>query len=118
MRVFGVLIEFGDYEEGADGEPYRVPGEQSRYSGLLDLHARDVFQLFRCSEVHLGSFRTPKVECAATWGDAQPFLVMIGDLILKHNERDRFEIETGFWPGGQPMEEATFIHSADYFEPR
>ena len=118
MRVFGVPIEFGDYEEAADGEPYRVPHEQSHYSGLLDLHARDVFQLFRCGEVHLESFRAPKADYATTWGDAQPVLVMIGDLLLRRDERDRFEIETGFSPGGQPMEEATFIHSADYFEVR
>ena len=25
VRVFGVPMEFGDYEEGADGEPGRVP---------------------------------------------------------------------------------------------
>ncbi|WP_238538227.1 hypothetical protein, partial [Oceaniovalibus guishaninsula] len=118
MRVFGVPIEFGDYEEAADGEPYRVPHEQSHYSGLLDLHARDVFQLFRCGEVHLESFRTAKADYAETWGDAQPVLVMIGDLLLRRDERDRFEIETGFSPGGQPMEEATFIHSVDYFEVR
>ncbi|WP_123193381.1 hypothetical protein [Pannonibacter phragmitetus] len=118
VRVFGVPIEFGDYEEAADGESYRVPWEQSHYSGLLDLHARDVFQLFRCGEVHLDSFRTPKADYATTWGDAQPVLVMIGDLLLRRDERDRFEIETGFSPGGQPIEEATFIHSADYFEVR
>jgi hypothetical protein len=45
VRVFGAPMEFGDYEEGADGEPCRVPWEQNYYSGLLDLHARDVFQL-------------------------------------------------------------------------
>lgn len=118
VRVFGVPIEFGDYEEAADGESYRVPWEQSHYSGLLDLHARDVFQLFRCGEVHLHTFRTPKADYAQTWGDTQPVLVMIGDLLLRRDERDRFEIETGFSPGGQPMEEATFIHSTDYFEVR
>ena len=118
VRVFGVPIEFGDHEEAADGQRFRVPWEQSSCSGLLDLHARDVFQLFRCGEVHLENFRTPKADYAQTCGDAQPVLVMIGDLLLRREERDRFEIETGFSPDGQPMEEATFIHSADYFEVR
>ena len=118
VRVFGVQMEFGDVEETADGEPFRVPWKQSRYSGLLDLHASDVFQLFRCGEVHLESFRMPTADYATTWGDAKPVLVMIGDLLLRREERDRFEIETGFALGGKPMEEGTFIHSADYLEVR
>ncbi|WP_412509039.1 hypothetical protein [Roseovarius sp. SYSU LYC5161] len=48
VRVFGVPMEFGDIEETPEGEAFRVPWEQSRFSGLLDLHACDVFQLFRC----------------------------------------------------------------------
>jgi hypothetical protein len=118
VRVFGVPIEFGDHEEAADGQPFRVPWEQSRYSGLLDLHACDVYQLFRCGEVHLESFRTPKADYATTWGDAEPVLVMIGDLLLRREERDRFEIDNGFSAGGLPVEEPTFIHSADYLEIR
>ncbi|MEN9314027.1 MAG: hypothetical protein RIS35_420 [Pseudomonadota bacterium] len=118
VRVFGVPMEFGDIEEDARGEPFRVPWEQSYFSGLLDLHARDVFQLFRCGQVHLESFRAPNAGYAETWGDAQPILVMIGDLLLRREERDRFEIATRFATGGQSMEESTFIHSADYLEVR
>ncbi len=116
VRVFGVPMEFGDIEDDARGEPFRVPWEQSYFSGLLDLHARDVFQLFRCGQIHLESFRAPNAGYAQTWGDAQPILVMIGDLLLRRDERDRFEIETRFASGGQPLEEPTFIHSADYLE--
>lgn len=116
VRVFGVPMEFGDIEEDARGEPFRVPWEQSYFSGLLDLHARDVFQLFRCGQIHLESFRAPNAGYAQTWGDAQPILVMIGDLLLRREERDRFEIETRFASGGQPMEEPTFTHSPDYLE--
>lgn len=118
VRVFSVRIEFGGYEETAEGEPHRVPWEQSWYSGLLDLHACDAYQLFRCGEIHLSNFRTPKADYGITWGDAQPVLVMIGDLLVRREERERFEIETGFSPGEKPMEEATFIHSTDYLEVR
>ena len=118
VRVFGTPIAFGTCEEDADGPPVRVPGERSSYSGLLDLHARDVYQLFRCGEVHLDRFRTPGAGRAATRGEGATVLVMIGDLLLRRDERDRFEIETGFSSGGRGMEEGAFIHSADYVEIR
>ena len=118
VRVFGAPIEFGDVEETPEGERFRVPWEQTRYNGLLDLHARDVFQLFRCGELHVSAFRTRRADYATTFDDAKSVLIMIGDLLLTREERDRFEIETGFSSGGKPMEEATFIHSADYFEVR
>ena len=118
VRVFGVPMEFGDIEKTPQGEASRIPWEQAHYSGLLDLHACDVFQLFRCGELHLNAFRASRADYATTLGDAQPVFVLIGDLLLKREERDRFEIETGFSSGGKPMEEATFIHSADYFEVR
>ena len=96
VRVFGVPLELGDYEETHEGEHFRVPTEQSRFSGLLDLYAHDVFQLFRCSEVHLSDFRTPRASYATLYGEADPIFVMIGDLLLRREERDRFESETGF----------------------
>jgi hypothetical protein len=40
VRVFGLPLEFGDFEENEGGQGCRVPWEQTRYSGLLDLHAR------------------------------------------------------------------------------
>ena len=118
VRVFGLAMEFGGYEETAEGEPFRTPWEQTWYSGLLDLHACDVFRLFRCGEIRLGDFRTPTAEYAALWGDAQPVHVMIGDLLLRREERDRFEAESGFSTDGQPIEEPTFSASADYQEVR
>ena len=53
VRVFGVPLELGDYEETGEGSSFACLTEQSHYSGLLDLHARDVFQLFRCSRVDI-----------------------------------------------------------------
>ena len=43
----------------AEGEPFRVPWEQTRYSGLLDLHACDVYQLFRCAGCFAAARPTP-----------------------------------------------------------
>ena len=117
VRVFGVPLEFGDWEETADGEAFRIPYEQSWFSGLLDLYAHDVFQLFRCSEIYIKNFRTFQGSYARIYGNADPILVMIGDLLLRREERDRYEAETGFSrkaPGSNPI----FNASPNYTEVR
>lgn len=114
VRVFGVPLELGDYEETHEGEHFRVPTEQSRFSGLLDLYAQDVFQLFRCSEVHLSDFRTPRASYATLYGEADPIFVMIGDLLLRREERDRFEAETGFSGAETGPQLSVFSASPDY----
>jgi hypothetical protein len=43
---------------------------------------------------------------------------MIGDLLLRREERDRFELPPGLSSGGSAMEESTFIASADYQDAR
>ena len=117
-RVFGVPMEFGDCEDNRDGLACRVLCQQTHYNGLLDLHARDAFQLFRCGEVHLTDFRIPGVDYATLCEDAVPVLVMIGDLLIRRDERDRFEIANGFSGAGASIEEPTFIASIDYQEVR
>jgi hypothetical protein len=118
VRVFGLPVVFADAEATAMRAALQVPLAQTRYDGLLDLHARDVFQLFRCGELHVSAFRTPRAGCAALHGEAKPVLVLIGDLLLRRDERDRFEIATGFSSGEPAMEESTFIASVDYQEVR
>lgn len=118
VRVFGLPIEFGNYEECGDGQACRVPWEQSQYNGLLDLHARDAFELFRCGELHVSAFRTPRADYAEIVGDATPVFVMIGDLLIRREERDRIELANGFSAGDSTVEEPTFIASADYQEVR
>ncbi len=118
VRVFGVPIEFGDCEVTPDGGQARVPWERTSYDGLLDLHAQDVFQLFRCGEIHVRAFRTARADYAAVQDGAEPVLVLIGDLLLRRDERDRFEIQSGFSGRTKAGDENTFIVSADYQEVR
>ena len=113
VRVFNLPVEFGDYEETMEGERFTVPWEQSRYNGVLDLHTHDVFQLFRFGEVRVSYFRTPRAAYACLWGEAEDIPVIIDDLLLRREERDRFEAETGF-PGGEADPKAlSFSSSAD-----
>ncbi|MCO6361591.1 hypothetical protein [Paracoccus sp. 08] len=58
IRILNLPIEFGDYEETDDGRCFAIPCERSLFNGLLDLHVRDVFQLFRVGEVSVCHFRS------------------------------------------------------------
>ncbi len=117
IRVFGLPLEFGDYEETPDGRTFRIPTERQMFNGLLDLHARDVFHLFRAGEAHLSEFRGAHSEYACLWETAEPHYVVIGDLQMRRDERDRHEIRSGFSSGGQ-IEEPTFIANRDCSEVR
>lgn len=117
-RVFGVPLEFGDYEETAEGEHFRVPFERQVYSGLVGLHARDVFQLYRCGELHVRDFRAPNADYVTLRGEAEPVHVMIGDLLLTREERDRFEAQNGFSAAQPAVDEEAFVASADYRDVR
>lgn len=117
IRVFGLPLEFGDHDEGEDGRPVPVPTDQRLFSGVVDLHACDVFHLFRCGEAHLREFRTPRAGTVTLRGSVEPLYVVIGDLLMRRDERDRYEIKSGFSFGGQ-LEHRTFIVMRDYSEVR
>jgi hypothetical protein len=90
VRVFGLAIERGYFEEDPDGTWFRVPCEQTRFDGILDLLARDAFVLFRDGEVGVGSFQAESGQYIDTM-DLEPFLVREADLVISRAERDRFE---------------------------
>jgi hypothetical protein len=118
IRIFNQLLEFGDYDVDADGTQFRVPCEERVYSGLLDLHACDVFHLFRCGEAHLSEFRRDRSGYVAFPETYAPQYVVIGDLLMKRKERDRYEIQAGFHTGdGHPPEQG-FIYTSDFREVR
>lgn len=113
IRVFRLPLEFGDYEETQEGERFSVPWEQGSFSGLLDLYVHDVFQLFRHGEVQVGHFRTPRADYASLWGEREPIAVRKQDLLLRREERDRFEAEIGFGGAAAGPMPGAFHASAD-----
>ncbi|MFO7856832.1 MAG: hypothetical protein R6V44_16760 [Paracoccaceae bacterium] len=114
VRVFGLPVEFGEHDETAEGEPFRVPCERVRHCGLLDLRPHHVFRLFRCGKASLRDFRAPDGGYALLHG-TEPLRVTVADLLLRRDERDRFEAETGFQDRGpEPGEERAFFASGDY----
>ena len=96
VRAFGVPIEFGDFEETPDGERFRVPSRIVRYNGLLDLHPCDAFLTFRDHEVVVSEFKVAGSDYARVAGDSDPVHFLVTDLLMRRDERDRFEAVTGF----------------------
>ena len=117
IRVYGLPLEFGEFADDGSGRVHRTPTERYCYSGLLDLHASDVFRIYRAGEAYLSEFREGQSDYVTLWGAVDAHYAVIGDLVLRRDERDRFELKAGFSSGGQP-EDRAFIASHDYSEVR
>ena len=96
VRAFGVPIEFGDFEETPEGERFRVPNRIARFNGLLDLLPCDAFRMFRDHEVMVSEFKAPGSDYARVAGESNPVHLRVTDLVMRREERDRFEQVTGF----------------------
>jgi len=118
IRVFNLFLEFGDYDADIDGALFRVPHERKIFSGLLDLHACDVFHLFRAGEIHLSEFRYDRCGYACLQDAQIPQYVVIGDLLLRRAERDIYEVKSSFHAGIRNAPERTFIASHGYKDVR
>jgi len=114
IRILNLPIEFGDFEETDDGRCYSIPSERSSFNGLLDLHVQDVFQLFRIGEVSVTWFRTTKADYACFFGSRETLTIRKLDLMLRREERDRFEAATGFGGASGLKPAGAFHASADY----
>ena len=90
VRVIGLLMEFGTYEERRRG-PISVPCEHRYHDGLLDLYRRDVFALFRDGVVEPRYFEQPEATPARR--DDDTLAVWLRDLLVRADERPRFEAE-------------------------
>jgi hypothetical protein len=121
VRAFGVPIEFGDFDETPEGQRFRVPSRIVRYNGLLDLQPCDAFRMFRDQEVMVSEFKVPGSGYARVAGDSDPVPFRIGDLLMRREERDRFEGATGFQAGGlsasQDYRRVCFGGKVYYFGP-
>ncbi len=118
VRVFGVRTEFGGFLETPEGERVRVPWENTRFNGLLDLHACDVFHLFRCGEIKIHEFRSSRADYAKIMEGTPAVNVLIGDLLMRRDERDRFEKLKGFSERSGIGDSGGFWASDDYREVR
>lgn len=115
IRVFGHPVEFGDIEETQDGQTFSAPWEQSYFTGLLDLRVNEVFEIFRQGKADVGLFRTPKADYACFWGPKNYVTIRKSDVVVRRDERDRFESKVGFVVQEALSQAGAFHASPDYY---
>src|SRR5690625_1074425 len=96
VRVYGIAIEICSVEEDVDGSSFWLPHTQTRFHGLLDLHAQDAFLVFRNGSASLSHFLAPDGDHASVLHDAEAVDIRTGDLVMRRDERDRYEEKSGF----------------------
>jgi hypothetical protein len=93
VRLFGVALEFGVYEDVSESERFTVPYERLRFTGFQDLLECDVFQVFRQGQVEVTHFKTPDKEYCLLIEPTSTVSVCRDDLLVRREERDRVEAQ-------------------------
>jgi hypothetical protein len=91
VRVWDAVIEEGEYDRAADGQTFRLPTDQRRFSGLLDLRPKDAYRLFRDQIAVIDAFDAPEGEYLFVLRPEDGIEVRLDDLVVRRDERDRFE---------------------------
>lgn len=114
VRVYGLPVEFGRIERPKSGPVTWHAERVDRQTGLLDLHAGDAFMVFRCAERNLTDFRLPTGDLVRIADGHEPILVLLGDLLVRLEERDRLEKVRNFRGDGLCSGRPGFSASADF----
>ena len=93
VRLWDVLIEEGSFERDADGRSFRLPTDHRRFSGLLDLRAKDAYRLFRDQVAVVDAFDAAEGEYVLLLRPEDGVEVRLDDLVVRREARDRFERE-------------------------
>jgi hypothetical protein len=112
-RLEGAHLERGTLEVDR-GQEFRIPHEQTWFSGVIDLRRPDAFRIFRhgVAEVHYFHAEGDDTYTAAIEPTA-PVEVHLDHLVVRRDERDR--LEAVHQSVGQTVAEGIgFQHSSDY----
>jgi hypothetical protein len=91
VRVFGLVVENGDIEVTDDGHWFRIPHEQPRYSGLLDLTERDAHTVLKAGSAVIGHFHVDNPGYCVVVDPSDAMLVSRHDLLVRRNQKDQVE---------------------------
>lgn len=115
VRLFGVCLEHGSYEEVDRGQWCNIPEEQGPFQGLLDLRAEDAYRLFREGACRIHWFDAPAQHYCFVLQPEDGVLIRKEELVVRRDERDRAEARHGLG-GAQNTSEIRFAQRRDYSE--
>jgi hypothetical protein len=90
-RVWDAVIDEGEYDRAADGQTFRLPTDQRRFSGLLDLRPQDAYRLLRHQTAVVNAFDAPEGQYLVLLHPEDGIEVHVDDLVVHRDERDRFD---------------------------
>lgn len=93
FRLVGSWVEVGEYESTDEGHWFSIPHEHLRYDGLVDLHKRDAIALLRDGRVEVAHFVIRPDGYASLLRDEEFVVVNRVDVLIRSEERHRFEAE-------------------------
>jgi len=95
VRLYGVRLEQGIYEEVDKGQWCSIPDDQSPFHGLQDLRAHDAYRLFHEGALRVGRFDAPSGRYCVVLQPENGILVKQDELVVRRDERDRAEAKHG-----------------------
>jgi hypothetical protein len=114
VRLYNVHLEEGIYElDTRDDHPYRIPLDQSRFSGLQDLTACDAHKAFRYGEAQVTNFYAHGDAYVEIIEPSDSVIVQLPQLLIRREERDRIEAEHDR-AGNSVADGIAFQHDEDF----
>lgn len=114
VRVYDLELESGYLHPPTAGSHNWVRECSELYTGLVDLYAGDAYMIFRCAETFLDAFRLPCGKHLRVVDGGEPLHVMLGDLLVRRDERNRLEKLRGFKGAGLCLDRPGFSASMDF----
>lgn len=115
VRLYGVHLEQGAFEEVDEGQWCRIPDYQTLFQGLQDLRAQDVYRLCHEGALHVDRFHAPPGRYCLVLQPENGVLIKKEELVVRRDERDRAEAKHGL--GGIEREaEIRFEQRHDFSE--
>ncbi|CDP51755.1 hypothetical protein [Devosia sp. DBB001] len=104
VRLYGVRLEQGCYEEVDKGHWCSIPEDQSLFHGLQDLRAHDAYRLFHEGTLRVERFDAPSDRYCVVLQPENGILVKQDELVVRRDERDRAEAKHGLAGAGRGSE--------------